>query len=361
MSKKIFKYIPLSFIISALITLASYIVLRLSVNSADFADKVDAALGSKLRFAFGSISDLFPFSLFEVIIALIPIFIALVIFLSVRAFKRGKKCKFLLRIIAFVGIIYSLFIFTMGIAYRKAPLEDKMSLRATDEISAEELYETLELILPELNSLAEKVKFRAGESRMEYSFDELSEKLSAAYTALSEKYSFFDSISYSRAKPILFSEVMSYFRITGIYTFYTGEANINTAYPDYNLPFTVAHEFAHRRGVLREDEANFTAFLVCISSDDDFIRYSGYLNMYEYLISALYRTDKELWLDAAKRLNSHSNSDIQASNAVSQKYADTVIGDISNSVNDLYLKGNGTEGRVSYGLVTRLAVAYYKK
>jgi len=30
-------------------------------------------------------------------------------------------------------------------------------------------------------------------------------------------------------------------------------------------------------------------------------------------------------------------------------------------LNDRYLKMNGTEGEISYGLVTRLAVAYYSE
>jgi hypothetical protein len=42
-----------------------------------------------------------------------------------------------------------------------------------------------------------------------------------------------------------------------------------------------------------------------------------------------------------------------------EKYADSTVGEISNKLNDMYLKLNGTEGAISYGLVTSLAVAYY--
>ena len=45
---------------------------------------------------------------------------------------------------------------------------------------------------------------------------------------------------------------------------------------------------------------------------------------------------------------------------VSEQYADGWIGKLSNKLNDFYLKMNGTEGVVSYGLVTRLAVSYYE-
>ena len=360
MSTKKAKPISIFFILSAVFTLASYVLLRVSVGNYAVADAADGKIGAVIRKAVGYVSDLVPFSVFELVIALIPVFLASYIFLAVRAFKRGRKCRFLLHTLSVVGVVYALFILSMGIAYHKTPIENKMELNSDPKISAESLRETLEIIIPEINGLSEKVAFKNGESRIEYGMDELSKKLSVAYSSVSDEYSLFAKTE-SRAKPVFFSSIMSYFRITGIYTFYTGEANINMSYPDYNLPFTVAHEFAHRRGIMREDEANFVAFLVCISSDDDFIRYSGYLNMFEYLSTSLYKTDKDVWYSVAKTLNTQSMSDIEASNAVTRRYADTVVGNISSDVNDFYLKQNGTEGTVSYGLVTRLAVAYYKK
>ena len=36
---------------------------------------------------------------------------------------------------------------------------------------------------------------------------------------------------------------------------------MNVDYNDYNLVFTCAHEMAHQRGLSKEDEANFIAFL----------------------------------------------------------------------------------------------------
>ena len=119
--------------------------------------------------------------------------------------------------------------------------------------------------------------------------------------------------------------------ILGIYSYFTGESNINVHYPDYGIPFTVAHELAHQRGISRENEANFIAFLVCIRSDSEFVRYSGYINMFEYLASALGSTDREM---------------------LRAVYSDFF--------NDNYLKAQGTEGIISYGLVVTLAVAYYR-
>ena len=42
------------------------------------------------------------------------------------------------------------------------------------------------------------------------------------------------------------------------------------------------------------------------------------------------------------------------------KYRDSTASKVSGTVNDTYLKIQGTEGTKSYGMVTDLAVAYYK-
>jgi len=160
---------------------------------------------------------------------------------------------------------------------------------------------------------------------------------------------------------VILSEPMTYTHIAGVYSFFTGEANVNTNFPDYTIPFTVAHELAHQRGIAREDEANFVAFLVCKESDDPYIRYSGYLNLFEYVSSALYSADQELYAKVASTLNTDVRYELMAYSKFFDKYRDSVAADVSGAVNDAYLKLQGTEGTRSYGLVVDLAVAYYKK
>ena len=125
------------------------------------------------------------------------------------------------------------------------------------------------------------------------------------------------------------------------------------------IPFTVAHEFAHQRGISRENEANFIAFLVCIRSSDPYVRYSGYVNMLEYVASALNRTDKEAGSSLYAALSAEVYGEMRAYSKFYYDNKSELLGTISEFVNDNYLKAQGTEGVVSYGLVVRLAVAYY--
>ena len=152
---------------------------------------------------------------------------------------------------------------------------------------------------------------------------------------------------------------MSYTHITGVYTFFTGEANLNVDFPDYTLPFTAAHELSHQRGVAREDEANFMAFLVCLKSEDAYIRYSGYLNLYEYVASALYSASPELYWQVYATVPGRVRAEMRAYSDFFDQYRDSVASEVTEVVNDTFLTIQGTEGTKSYGMVVDLAVAYF--
>ena len=154
---------------------------------------------------------------------------------------------------------------------------------------------------------------------------------------------------------------MSETHFTGFYTFFTGEANINVDFPDYTLPYTAAHEFAHQRGIARENEANFIAFLVCSSSDDLYLQYSGYLNLYEYVASALYSASPTMYYEVYATVPAYAKQEMRAYSAFYAKYKDSEAGKVGSSINNAFLQANGTvEGTKSYGLVVDLAVAYYR-
>jgi hypothetical protein len=165
----------------------------------------------------------------------------------------------------------------------------------------------------------------------------------------------------STVKPVIMSKLMTKLEILGIYSYFTGESNINVAFPDYTIPFTAAHELAHQRGIAREDEANMIAFLVCIGSDDPYIQYSAYLNVYEYVSSALYQADRDAFYEVHGELYTSVRKEQAAYSAFFSKYNDSVASKVTGTVNDAYLKSQGTAGRKSYGMVVDLTVAYLKQ
>lgn len=94
---------------------------------------------------------------------------------------------------------------------------------------------------------------------------------------------------YPKPKKIYYSEIMSQQYLAGIYFPFSMEANYNTRMYSANKPSVICHELCHLKGYIREDEANFLAFVACINSDNVFLQYSGYLSVCDYLENDLYR------------------------------------------------------------------------
>ena len=353
------KYVPIFTVVSSAITLISLILLVISRNSYAFCDFINSTVSAAYRFVMAKISSILPFSIFEVLLYLLLPLAFFLIFAAVKLFRDNvARIRYVFTLLGVVLLMFSTYVLALGIPYSVTPLSYRLELPSV-EVTEDNLYDTAKLLLDEANALAAKLEFDdSGASVMPYSFGELSEKISAAYSSLSEKYDFVHGYS-SRVKPIATKDAMSQLHILGIYSYFTGEANINIHYPDFNIPYTAAHEFAHQRGIARENEANFIAFLVCLESDDDFIRYSAYVRLYDYVAVALYRTNKDRYYGLLDVMSDAVRGDLIADSETYERFADNLLGKISNKINDLYLKANGTEGEISYGLVTRLAVAYY--
>jgi len=88
---------------------------------------------------------------------------------------------------------------------------------------------------------------------------------------------------YPNVKPFLSSEIMYYGGFIGMYYPFSMEANVTEYLSDTFYPNTVAHELAHLKGFVYEDEANFISYLACTDSDNPFVRYSGYLLVLSYV------------------------------------------------------------------------------
>ena len=160
------------------------------------------------------------------------------------------------------------------------------------------------------------------------------------------------------AKRLFLSPVTSLLRISGFYFPYTGEANVNVGPPDWQQPFTMAHEKAHQRFVASENEANFYGFLACIHSDDPFVQYSGYLFAQRQVLRALQDTDTVAFADQIQRRHPGVQRDVDAAYAFWVGFRGPV-GRVSRAVNDAYLRANGVEGGVqSYGRSLQLVVRY---
>ncbi len=334
-----------------------HICCKCSVAAADF---VNYYLGGAVRIFLCKLTVWLPNSLAECLVLLLPFILAALFVHAYRvSWSNRASWRFMSLLLGVLFTVYALFVCTFASAYNASTIDSKFSLEQR-EVSAQELYETMQWTVAQTNALSAEIDYiYGGFSVMHETYDSMNQKIMQAYDSLREEYPFFIPFR-SRTKPVIFSEAMSYTHLTGIYTFFTGEANINTAFPDYTIPFTAAHELAHQRGVARENEANFVAFQALLHSDDLYLQYSAYLNMTEYLASALAEADYDLFAQAYSQLSAPVQYEIQSYNAFFEKYADSAAADVAGAVNDTYLKASGQQaGTKSYGLVVDLAVSYY--
>ena len=356
------KYATPFFLISLLFFLASAVFLLVFIYNPTFADALNQTFAQGVRMVLAKLTSLLPFSLAELLICLSPILVGLLVFCFFRFSNTKRKARrFFLNILGALFLVASLYVFTLGIGYHTTRLDTKMNL-TREKIEKEELLALATHLHNSLeNDLGQVAFSESGASVMPYSVGELSALLSDEYDRFVKANSSIISFNYSsRVKGVFFSRAMSYAQILGIYTFFTGESNVNVDYPDAEIPTTALHEMAHQRGISREDEASFVAFLVGRNSSDAYVRYSCNLDLFRYILNALWRADpegyREFWTSIDKRIV----GDIVAISEHSRRFQNHPIGNISSSLNDAYLKANGTEGAVSYGFIVDLAVAYYK-
>lgn len=326
-----------------------------------FSDFFNRYISSFFRALFAHLTNRIPFSLAEFALLLLPVLVFIITRAITRRYGETLKEFFysIICVFSIVALIFSSFTLAFAPAYRGATLDKKLGMERVD-VSARELYDTALILSERLSEESENVTYGLdGFSVMPYDYSEMNQNLLDAYDTVCDEHGFVQRLD-SRLKPVMLSEPMSYTHITGVYTFFTGESNINVAFPDYTIPFTAAHELAHQRGIARENEANFMAFLVCSRSEDAYVRYSAYLNMYEYVASALASADPSLYSNAYATLPTRVRAELDAYSNFYDKYRNSTASEVSGAVNNAVLIIHGTEGTKSYGMVVDLAVAYYK-
>lgn len=359
--RRIKKYVPFCprvFIAVSVVMALLHVGFRVSPGFSEF---FNCTVSSACRFVLAKLTGFFPFSLAECVLLFFPVIVIYVMIVSIRRTKRssvsGVRC--VVSFVSVISLVYSLFVLTMAPGYSVPGVDERLGLKRS-AVSVEELSHAALYLTDKLNEIKTEVAFKEKSSSvMPYSSGDMIDKLNDAYKVFDTEYDLLVNFR-SSVKQIALSEPMTYTHISGVYSFFTGEANLNVNYPDFILPYTAAHEMAHQRGIAREDEANFVAYLVCKSSEDSFIRYSAYLNMFEYVTDALYTADRESYLQVYSELADEVKYDLAAYGKFFDKYRDSAASQVSSAVNDVYLSVQGTPGVKSYGMVVDLFVAMLK-
>ena len=313
---------------------------------------------------FAAITGFLPFSLGEVCVVLLAAVFLIWLIRSIYLLIKHNENRFerLARFISvplIIAVCVSFFCVTnYGTNHRRYSFAQVSGLEVRPS-SVEELYGLCVFLTQTCNRVREQV------SEDENGVFLLSEDV---YTAAKNAKAYFNSLNETyptlyttgTPKPVFASEVMSYLDISGIYCPFTFEANVNVHMNDSAVPFTMCHELAHLSGYMREDEANFIAFLASTHNNDPDFVYSGMFLAMIHTSNALFSADLELWKEVNAMKSEAVERDSLANNAYWAQY-DTPVAEVSNKVNDTYLKANGqTLGVRSYGRMVDLLLAYFR-
>ena len=198
----------------------------------------------------------------------------------------------------------------------------------------------------DINFCVSELEFEeSGNVKNKMSLNDIAKEVKKAYEIVTDSY--FASHN-GAVKPMLSSFIYREFQITGVTFSPLAEANIDTMIPAGDLPFTVAHELAHTKGVMREDDANILALYVCLNSENSFLRFSAYnryFRMMRVMGSGTYLTEEEraqlVTIDGA--FNKYDSFE-----AKYWKEHD-LLQHIGDFINNLYIKSSGVEeGTSSY-------------
>lgn len=312
------------------------------------------------------ITGIFPFSLAE--FALVGL-VLLGLFKFTQFIRKLRKApkktikkipRALGTLVVALVLVYVAFYMLWGLNYSRLPFAQIADLPVQPGTVAE-LKELALILTEEANALRQQLAEDArGVMVLPHGVWEALARAEKGYEKAARIYPELGG-KFGRPKGVFLSRYWSYTGTTGIYSVFTGEANVNIHIPHFMIPSTTTHEMAHQRGFAREDEANFIAYLTCIMHPDADYQYSGTVLALLNTMSALYRADPDAYKEVRALYGPGLNRDFQAWSEYWRRY-DGPVERASSKLNDSYLKANRQQDGVqSYGRMVDLLLAMYRQ
>jgi Zn-dependent peptidase ImmA (M78 family) len=229
------------------------------------------------------------------------------------------------------GCVY-IFYLLWGFNYFREDLNTRLEI-ITRDADTEEFMDVITEIVKATNQSwhsYEDFSKRTTDSLVENSFGRLAPVLKLKYPMGSR-----------RAKYITFSGFFAQAGISGYYGPFFNEVHINRHLLPEEYAFVLAHEKAHQFGVTGEAEANFIAWIVCVQSDSNQLRYPANLVALRYFLNHAAR--HEQLPEIIKTLDKRVIEDLQKIQRHWMGLRNEKVEKVASKVNDAYLKTNQVE------------------
>jgi len=296
---------------------------------------------------FSAVSSQVPFSLWDIFWVFIILLLISGLVLSV--FRKVRWRWYGLRILQSAALLYVFFYFVWGYNYFRPRIETrvKWEKQKPDDVVFRSI---LDSIIYHTNSSYVPISssdYPAIDQKIEQSYRKNSKILGINYPNGTR-----------RPKTMIFSSFFAKSGVSGYFGPFFNEIHLNYYLLPMEYPFVLAHEKAHQFGITNEAEANLAAFVVCVTSGDHRLEYSGYVNLMVYFLSdASQMKDVK---DYIRKIDKPVILDLRFQRRHWQGLRNNTLDKVQTAANNAYLKTNNIEeGVKNYNQVVALVISYY--
>ena len=312
---------------SAFVVLLLFVISFLSIRISSFLNK---HVGGFVRAVLSHLSSLIFPPLFEILLLLLAVLLVSFMLSLLFLNSISKIKKRFVSILTLFTLLFSLYVSSIGFAYNSNELyKDFFEYQVPLESDVEKAVEKLVF---DVNGYS-RSSDREGDANTEI--------LSSYISLFSSKLPFIPRMTVKKSSV---SSLLARLDILSLFSPFTGEIYLNIEIPDYMMPFTVAHEYAHAIGASGEADANTVAYIVSMNTENDFVKYSASLSILEYFLSEL---SSDRIYDVYSKLSDKALKDIEKYRLYLEKYRSD-IGVASDKINGLHTSVYGRDKGYSY-------------
>lgn len=314
------------------------------------------ALSRTVQDYLAPITGKFDFCLWQIL--LLAAFVLILLTLALAILLRWNLLRWLGAWTAAASVVLFLFMGMWGLNYyNESTLAESLRLEVTD-FSSRELKNATIYYRDNANALALKMR-RDEDGGLDFAeFETLADQAGDGFDTMTFRCSAFAG-DRTPVKKLGLSDFYTKMGFSGVTVALTGEAAVNPDTFVGMLPFTMCHEMAHRISIAKEDEANFAAYLACISNRSQEFQYSANFAAYIYCYNALYKVDPAAAREVAQGVNKEMRRDLDDNNENVAK-GDGPVKDAAQKSYDGYQKAVEQEkGIETYDEVSTLLVNWY--
>lgn len=326
-------------------------------------------INKAIRENISKIFDRVNFSISDILVVVFLLLIILFILNLIKnLFKPKKWVGYVIRVFwGSVNILsISLFIYLLffGLNYHVPNLEKNLVEKYNNKYSTdikisfdnEKVLEVYKYLAQEANNNKKLLQSTHSQNDT-YNVRDISSQGAEGFRVVSDAFPVLSG-NYSMPKETLAGNIYNFFGLDARYSILTNEITINKNIPKEYLPFLISKYMSYQRGIAKEDEAIFYAYVASINNTDIKYKYSAYLNML-YMVSEYMReNDKVSYNQNLSLIDEDVKRDLHKIDSYKENYGS---GRIITDNTEKYFKRINGDVRVSTieEQVTRLISAYY--